>query len=162
MNTYRYITNKAYRLIALFSLFVMYPTGAQAQTIVVGDMLEANQSTVEAYGQRSPSWWHNLGEQLTSLVAVKNEQVKEVALKNIIYFANQYGDKVDLRSTVPYLLSAYANNPRLEIRFMALAALGALGSDDGMERLGRLVRREKPGRLRDLTLIALNDYYRLK
>ena len=51
-----------------------------------------------------------LGEQLAHSLTSLAEGIRHEALKNVIYCARCYGDRVDLKETIPPLLAIYEND----------------------------------------------------
>ena len=143
----------------LFTLTVGHTAPAHAQIPVAQETPLVNQYVADSYEQRSPAWWNALGRQLTLPLDVPYDQVQEVALQNIIFFATHHREKVKLDDAVPHLLAIYQHHEHTEFRMMALVALHAIGNEDAMRQLNQFVKAESSDRVRHVTLAALQDHY---
>ena len=132
---------------------------AAAQVPVEPDVPLVNEYVANTYAQRSSDWWSLLDRQLLATLDVPAATVDQTALQNVIYFATHHADKLALERAVPHLLDVYRTHPDERFRMMALSALYALGDEDGMTRLYRLLGREASERVRRMTVAVLNDYY---
>ena len=143
----------------VFTLGLVFPARAGAQVPVTQDQPLVNQYIADSYEHRSAAWWNALGRQLTLSVDVPYAQVRETALQNIIFFATHHGEKVKLNDAAPTLLAIYQHHDQVAFRMMALAALHAIGDEDAMQTLNRIVEDEASDRVRHVTAAALHDHY---
>ena len=143
----------------VFTLGLVFPARANAQVPVTQDQPLVNQYIADSYEHRSATWWNALGRQLTLSVDVPYEQVQETALQNIIFFATHHGTKVKLGDAAPALLAVYQHHDQVSFRIMALAALHAIGDEDAMQTLNRIVAEEASAKVRHVTVAALYDHY---
>ena len=113
------------------------------------------------FGTKSPLWWNNLEQQLAVSLNQSVDQVRDETLQHIVFFANNYSDKIKLNHLTPQLLAMYKNERNEARRTMAVVALHAIGNRTSMNRLSRLVQNEPPGSLRNITMAVLSDYKRV-
>ena len=144
-------------LLALVTLLAATPATAQVEVAPQTPLV--NQYIADTYAQRSTAWWDALGRQLTLQLDAPVDQVDPVALQNIIFFANLHGDKVDLQSATPKLMTIYRQHSSEQIRMMALAALHGIGDEGAMQVLMREAAAEDTSRLQRMTLAVLTDFY---
>lgn len=112
----------------------------------------------------SAVWRENFGRQSAISLRMSGTAAKGNALQNLIIFAAHHGDGIDLSDAVPALLAIYEWDSNDRFQTMALAALHAIGDEEGMERVLELFadpyfrhQRISP-RLRHITHAALADY----
>ena len=146
-------------VLLIFTLGLVLPTRADAQVPVADDIPLVNQYVADSYEHRSTAWWNALGRQLTLTLDGPYDQVHEAALQNVIFFATRYREKVRLNDAAPKLLDIYRKHERVGFRMMALAALHAIGDEDAMQKLNRMVEAETSDRVRRVTVAALHDHY---
>ena len=139
-NTKTYI----FALVAAMALTVPFQAFAQEST----------------FNSKSPLWWSNLEQQLAASLDQSVDQVRDETLQHIVFFANKYGDKIELSHLTPRLLDMYQNEKNEARRTMAVVALHAIGNRTSMNRLARLAQNEPPGSLRNITMAVLADYKR--
>jgi hypothetical protein len=108
----------------------------------------------------SAAWWKERRKEHIRLLESPDEQLREQALQNLVFFAQKYRDKVDLTNATPGLYRIYQSDANEDHRVMALAALHATGIRSIMELLREDVKEEKSARVRRYTLYALCDYYK--
>lgn len=143
----------------MVSLSVAAATPAHAQTPVTPKTPLVNQHLANVYEQRSTAWWNALGRQLTLSIDVSTDEVDDVALQNIIFFASHYREKVNLKDAAPRLLDIYEQHDQEAYRMMALVALHAIGDSGTMRKLNQAVKDEASDKIRHVTIAALHDYY---
>ncbi len=73
------------------------------------------------------------------------DRVRVRTLQDIIFLANQHGDRVAFRKVVSPLLNVYLFDKNDNDRIMAVTALHALGDRYGMRRLRETLRDVKRG-----------------
>ncbi|MEZ4701646.1 MAG: hypothetical protein R2834_15010 [Rhodothermales bacterium] len=140
-----------------FSIFAL---PAAAQSLVPDVEPYVNQYITEATGDYSPQWWNALSSELVLALTSSTVQDEQVALQNIIFFAEMHGKRLNLKPAVPHLLSLYRDGATEGTRIMALAALSAIGSHTAMSELREEVAYEASPRVKKLTVAALAEYYR--
>ena len=133
--------------------------GTRAQEQAAALPSSVDQYVADSYEKRSKAWWKALERQLTLAVDMPYEQVSEVTLKNIIFFATHHSDKVKLDRVAPRLLEVYRERDAVGYRMMAVAALHAIGNEGSMQQLNQIVANETEGMVRNVTIAALNDHY---
>ncbi|GIV59992.1 MAG: hypothetical protein KatS3mg043_1081 [Rhodothermaceae bacterium] len=126
---------------------------------VFASILTTSAFAQRTFDNRDAQWWSNLEAQLTTSLDSPVEQVRDTALRHVIFFATYYGDRVDFTVAAGKILDVYEHERHEGRRMMALSALHAIGSRPAMERLHELVRQEPRGRLHQLTLAVLADYF---
>ncbi len=136
---------KRFGLLAALLLALTLPASSHAQT---------------SYDAQSPAWWQQLEQQIITSLGSPAERIREQALQHVVFFATQYGDKVDFYEAVPRLLRIYDGGESEARRVMAVAALHAVGTEAAMAGLQVRLRSERSERVRHLARLALADYYR--
>ncbi len=111
------------------------------------------------FDNKSPEWWHGFSKQLVVLLDSPIPKVQEQALSHIIFFANQYPDKMDLDPATGRILDLYRSDEMEARRTLALMALHAIGNEAAMRKLNTLVRYETSPRIENLTRAVLSEYY---
>lgn len=119
----------------------------------IGELTSQDLSDMDA------AWWKSLSKANARALGSSDEQVKEQALQNIIFFATHYGKDVDFKRATTELYNIYRFDKKEAHRIMALAALHAIGRENTMRILSQHVRWERSPRVRRLTKAALVDYY---
>ena len=119
----------------------------------IGELTSQDLSDMDA------AWWKSLSKANARALGSSDEQVKEQALQNIIFFATHYGKDVDFKRATTELYNIYRFDKNEARRIMALAALHAIGRENTMRILSQHVRWERSPRVRRLTKAALVDYY---
>jgi hypothetical protein len=107
----------------------------------------------------SDVWSANLGDQLARSLVSPVPAIKAQALHQTTYYAQFHGAEIDLTATVPALIAIYEKDASEEARVAAVAALYALGDENGMQRLRAAVRIQPSAQVRLAALGALMDYY---
>lgn len=133
------------------------PATAASESAVEGE------ETAVRFPVSAAAWRNNIGKQSAIALRMPGTAAKEQTLRNLILFANRYGEALDLSDAVPMVVHVYAHNRNEDLRTMALAALHAIGDAKGMERVLRLFadplfRHRLSPRLRHITHAALAEY----
>lgn len=136
---------------------LLLPLHAAAQSPTPSPL--ADQYVADAYAERSPAWWDTLSRQLVVALDRPMLRIDQKALQNVIFFATNHPDKVELEGATQSLLWIYRAHPEDSHRLMALAALHAIGDREAMYRVYQLVERETSERVRRITAAALYDHY---
>ncbi len=136
---------KKYAISLFLMLGLLVPLSAQAQKT--------------PYEHHSATWWDNLEQQLTVSLNTSIPEIQDETLQHIIYFASNYKSKLDLYDATPKLMDIYEHDLNPARRTMALIALDAIGSEATMARLAELVENEPAGKIRNITLAVLAQYY---
>lgn len=147
------------RFLCVF-LLAFGPGIVRAQIPVATDPPLVNQFIENSLEQRSRAWWRALGSQLALTLDRPVDQVAEVSLQNVIYFANNHADRVDLSDAAPLLMEIYRKHELVGFRIMALSALHAIGDEAFLEQAYRLARQSDSERVRRMARAALADAYR--
>lgn len=145
--------------IFLFIIFV--PVTAQSQSLpytAPGQSLLTDQYVVHEAADRDQQWWETIEKDIHLQDDATVEEITESQIRDIIFFANLHGDKLDFSSSVPQLLEVYARHPNESYRLLAVAALHKVGDPKAMKELRKLVRKETSARVRHVTFAALNDF----
>ncbi len=162
-------------LMGLVALFVCgsFTLDAQAQTLFsrsgdesaeqgvvvpVATVITLEDLTGTDLSGMSSAWWKALRKGHTRLLGSSDEQVKERAMQNIIYFAKTYRDHVDFTRATPKLYKIYRSDENEAYRIMALSALHAIGNRNAMRLLREDVSLEQSERVRKQILYVLADY----
>ncbi len=147
------------RFIFVFAL-VFGPGMVRAQVPVGVDPPLVNQYVENSLEHRSRNWWKALGSQLTLTLDRPVDQVAEVSLQNVIYFAANHRQRVDLRDALPLLARIYEQHDHIGFRMMALSALHAIGDEEYLRNAYQIARRADSDRVRKMARAALADVYR--
>lgn len=110
------------------------------------------------FDAKSSAWWNQMEQQLAKSLTRPVDQVRDETMQHIVFFATNYGDKMDFARLTPELLNIYENDRNEASRTMAVMALRAIGNRPSMNRLARLVEDEPPGSLRSITMAVLADF----
>ena len=151
---------KQVKLPLILLVLAFFANGALAQTPVPDADPYVNQYIAAKDMARSAQWWEALEKELILAVAQPAGEVSEVALQNIIFFADVHSGRIDLDEAVPFLLEVYRDHENEGTRVMALAALHAIGDREAMSDLRTRVAREASPRVKRLTIAALSEFYR--
>ncbi len=147
------------KLLVLFAI-VLGPIAVRAQVAVTPEVPLVNQYIHDSYLQRTNAWWNALGRQLTRMVDMPVTHVDARSLQNIVFFATNHGDRVDLGDASPRLLEVYSKHPDTRYRMLALAALHAIGDTSYLQKAFRIARHEDSERIRKMARAALADLHR--
>lgn len=146
--------------IYIFLFIAVIPLTVHAQGLpglAPGQSLLSDQYVVHPLADRDQQWWETIEEDIHFQEDATVEEITEAQIRDIIFFANLHGDKLDFSASVPLLLDVYAQHPDESYRLLAVAALHKIGDRQGMKKLGKLVKAEKSERVRHVTYSALND-----
>ena len=148
----------------LFTLIILVLSGvstpAMAQTLVPSSEPMVNDFIEDHDAPRSKAWWNALGRQLTLTLEKPVEEIQEVDLQNVIYFATHFQKKVKLKDATPLLMGIYEAHPDEDYRIMALAALSAISDHGSMSQLREKVSEEESERVKRVMVAALVSYYK--
>ena len=145
----------------LFALMLIFGPGLVRAQVPVGDEKPlVNEFIEEGFEQQSRTWWKALGTQLALTLDRPVNQVAEVSLQNVIYFATNHRDRVDLRDAAPLLMNIYRNHELIGFRMMALSALHAIGDEEHLREAFVVALRSDSDRVRKMARAALADVYR--
>ncbi len=145
----------------LFALMLAFGPGlVQAQVPIDEGKPLVNEYIEKGFEQQSRTWWKALGSQLVLTLDRPVDRVAEVSLQNVIYFATNHRDRVDLADAAPLLMNIYRNHDLIGFRMMALSALHAIGDEAYLREAYVLARRDDSGRVRKMARAALADVYR--
>ncbi|NNE47158.1 MAG: hypothetical protein HKN37_10905 [Rhodothermales bacterium] len=140
-------------------LLVTGPGVAGAQVPVSSHPPLVNQYIEDGLEQRSPAWWKALESQLALTLDKSVEQVDEVSLQNVIYFATNHSDRMRLTDSAPSLMEIYEHHQHAGFRMMALAALHAIGDERYLARAYSLTQHANSERLNRMARAALADVH---
>lgn len=144
----------------LFTLMLVFAPGViRAQVPIDTGRPLVNEYIENALEQRSSTWWTALSSQLALTLDKPVEYVAEVSLQNIIYFANNHRDRMDLREAAPLLMNIYRDHDLVGFRIMALSALHAIGDERYLREAYQISRRSDSERVRRMAHAALADVY---
>jgi len=154
-------------LVALFACCFSFAAQAQPANSVnsvnafdpIATVADIGELTSQDLSDMDAAWWKSLSKANARALGSSDEQVKEQALQNIIFFATHYGKDVDFKRATTELYNIYRFDKKEAHRIMALAALHAIGRENTMRILSQHVRWERSPRVRRLTKAALVDYY---
>ncbi len=145
----------------LFALLLAFGPGVvRAQVPVDESRPLVNDYIEDGLNQRSRTWWRALESQLAVTLDRPVQQVAEVSLQNVIYFANNHSDRVDLTEAAPLLMNIYRDHDLVGFRMMALAALHAIGDDEYLREAYVVARRSDSERVQKMARAALADMHR--
>jgi hypothetical protein len=130
------------------------------QTLVADVEPYVNQYIASGSDTFNDRWWEALSSELVMAIAKPADEIEEVALQNVIFFAQVHGRRLNLKPAVPYLLDVYRDGTNEGARIMALAALHAISNRSAMADLRQHVSEEMSPRVKRLTVAALAEYYR--
>lgn len=120
-----------------------------------------NAKAQEIYAEGSvalPRWTQAIGQQLAEFLVSPIDEQRSQAFQLTTYFA-RFQPELDLEPTIPVLMEVYKSDPEEKYRLAAVGALHAIGDEDGMQQVRRLVFWQSSGRVQNVSLSALLDYY---
>ena len=145
----------------LFALLMVFGPGVvHAQVPVTEARPLVNDYIEDGLNQRSRTWWKALESQLVLTLDRPVQHVAEVSLQNVIYFANNHSDRIDLAQAAPLLMNIYRDHELVGYRMMALSALHALGDEEYLREAYEVARRSDSERVRKMARAALADVHR--
>ena len=127
--------------------------------LLVAMALPLNAQAQRQLDNKNNLWWNALEQQLANNLNSPIPKIQEAALQHIVFFANNYSDKVDFTDLTPEIMTMYETETLEAKRTLALVALSAIGNEQTMLRLFDLVKNERSKRIHDLTLAVLAEYY---
>ena len=130
-----------------------------AQTLVENEQPLVNQYIFDYNQIKNEAWWNALESQLILMVSKPHDQIDEISMQNLIFFASHHADKMDLRPAVPAIFDMYKHHELEGMRIMAVVAMHAIGDRHGMEQVQRYARQQPEGPARHIAMLALADYY---
>ncbi|MFT5143397.1 MAG: hypothetical protein ACI80V_002104 [Rhodothermales bacterium] len=122
---------------------------------LVGTTAVSAQSTYET---KSQDWWDGLQEQLSESVSSDIAQVRQDAVRQVIFFAENYDNFVNFDDAAYEIMGRFETSEDIGERLMALAALNAIGEDGTLGRLARVASAEKSDRVRAVTAAVLSAH----
>lgn len=130
----------------LVLLLGSFAAGAHAQVIRAEEPAEP------------PRWTQAIGYQLAELLVSPIDEQRSQAFQLTAYYARSRPE-LDLEPTVPVLVEIYKGDAEERYRLAAVGALHAIGDENGMQQVRRLVYWQPSGRVQNVSLAALVDYY---
>ena len=115
-------------------------------------------SAQEFYETKGPAYWTKIARQTMASLHSPVEGVRVGSLKNAIYFATFYPDRIDFSAAVEPLIALCDDDGRRAEHLVALAALQAIGGDEAERYLARRSARERADIRREV-LAVLSDHY---
>lgn len=103
-------------------------------------------------------WQQAIGYQLAQTLSSPIGEQRNRAFQLVTYFAHHRAD-VDLKPTVPVLLSIYKSDPDEAYRLAAISALHAIGDETAMQQVRRHALDQPSKIVQYLSISALTDYY---
>lgn len=96
----------------------------------------------------------SLARQLSAQLRSKDAEIRVQALANVINYAVNYGDLVDLSTVVPDLVRIFATDSNPDHRIMASQAICHLANVETVREMGRMAMRDHDERVRKLATLA--------
>ena len=112
----------------------------------------------EFYETKGPAYWTKITRQVTASLDSPVEGVRIGSLKNAVYFATFYPDRIDLSQAVAPIIAICDDDERRAEHMIALAALQAIGGGEAERYLAHRSIRERAD-VRRKVLAVLNGYY---
>ena len=112
----------------------------------------------EFYETKGPAYWTKITRQITASLHSPAEGVRIGSLKNAIYFATFYPDRVDLSEAVGPIIAICDDDERQAEHMTAQAALQAIGGEEAERYLARHSAQERADVRREV-LAVLSGYY---
>ena len=94
--------------------------------------------------------------------ALPYQGVRVQNIKNAIFFATFYRDRIDLSQAVKSIIAICDDESRWAEHMVALAALQVIGNGEAKQYLARRVTGEQAHEVRRMMLAVLDDYYAAK
>ncbi len=108
--------------------------------------------------ERDAAWWGEVEREI-SLKGANYKHVTAQDIRHILHFEVNYGDRVDLQSSVPALLDVHLFHKSVPMRMMAIAALIEIGDEKAIEKAHEMLYRQRSERVAAYTILALQSYY---
>ncbi|MBO6574222.1 MAG: hypothetical protein JJ896_02305 [Rhodothermales bacterium] len=143
------------RLFIIVALIGLSVPEMKAQT--AEDVLQ-DPAVAASYASRTSEFWSALESQLVSQSRAEN--ISAATLQNIVYFANNHSDRINLTPAADALVQVYRTHDDARYRLLAVAGLHAIGDERSMNALFRSFRSEGTPQVRHVALAALRDYYK--
>ena len=112
----------------------------------------------EFYETKGPAYWTKIARQLTASLQSPIEGVRVGSLKNAVYFATFYPDRIDLSEAVTPIIAICEDDGRRAEHLMALATLQAIGGGEAERYLAHRSTQERAD-VRRKVLAVLTGYY---
>ena len=124
--------------------------------VVIGPSTVA--TAQEFYETKPPAYWTQIMQQTATSLDSPSEGVRLGGLKNAIYFATFYADRIDFRALVGPTIALCEDDGRRAEHLLALAALQAIGGEEAEQYLARRSARERAD-VRRKVLAVLSGHY---
>lgn len=109
-------------------------------------------------------WWRSMGRSVNQELNGTDRQ-QELALQKIIFFGTYYSAQVRFGRSVSHVYHVYRFHPDERLRVMAIAAMLAIGSDEGMHLLAYrdegfgVAHWDSSPRVQGLAIAAVNQHF---
>ena len=127
--------------------------------LVLATGLSTTATAQIAYDTMTPERWEAVRQQLVTSLESPYEGVRVQNIKNAIYYATFYRDRIDLSQAVKPLIAICDDDERQAEHMTALAALQAIGGGEAQQYLTSHVAGERAREVRRTMLAVLSDYY---
>ena len=151
-------------IVSTVTLFASNTTYAQRSAPVELNAPEISEVSLPEFtstdqSRQPASWWEARVAQEVAALGSDNQETRETALRTLVFIANNYGEKANLKPAVAPLYNLYRFNKVETHRIMALSALQAIGDDESMRLLGEDLQWEISPRVRTLMKAAVASYF---
>lgn len=109
-------------------------------------------------------WWHAMGRAVNQEL-IGTDRQQEQALQKIIFFGTYYPTQVHFGRSVNHVYHIYRFHRDERLRMMAIAAMTAIGSDEGMRLLAYrdegfgVAHWDSSSRVQGLVIAAVNQHF---
>ena len=111
------------------------------------------------YDTMTPERWAAVGQQIAVSLESPYQGVRVQNIKNAIFFATFYRDRIDLSQAVKTMITICDDEKRASEHLVTLAALQAIGGVEAQQYLASRIAGEQADEVRRTMLAVLDDYY---
>ena len=111
------------------------------------------------YDTMTPERWQAVAQQVVASLESPYKGVRVQNVKNAIYFATFYRDRIDLSEAVKAMITICDDEERKAEHLVTLAALQAIGGVEAQQYLASRAVGEAADEVRRTMLAVLGDYY---
>ncbi len=112
-----------------------------------------------SYNNLDADGWQRLETQLTRSIQSDVSQVREDAIRNLIFFAENFPNDVGFSEAAYDIMGQFETTEDVSERLLALAALNAIGETYTIKRLAEIASAETSPKVRSMTNAVLRAHF---
>lgn len=128
------------------------------KTLILCLLMLATFGLANTSAAQSDFWTMTIGRQLADGIQSEAPRVRARAIQATHNYA-RFGPTVDLSATVPALVDVYRSDPDPRYRVAAVAALHAIGNEEGMLSVRSNLMRQTNELVQATSILMLRDYF---